>query len=287
MRAWLPTAEVQFTQGPKDAIQLASAAAERGQQRIIAVGGDGTLHEVVQGLMQVSPELRQTTALGIWPAGSGADFARGLGMPQEIAALGPLFRDGVPAPVDLGQVHCVNAAGKEICRFFINAADFGIGAKIVENRNRGRKWFPGSPTYLWQTVRTLLSFRNPTVRLSMDDGPVEQRRIKSVVVANGSYFGGGMCIAPDAQPHDGQLDWVRLGDLGRFEAMRRLGETYSGQRITHPDIAYGRCRQLIASSAENVSIEADGELVGFLPATFQILPQALQLLWPNAHHQPG
>lgn len=290
MREVFPEADVQFTQGMGDGIRVAEEAARRGQQLVVAVGGDGTLHEVVNGLMSVAAESahteglsteREQPILGVLPTGSASDFARGLGIPDDPEAALILLDQAKPRPIDLGHVEAVDEAGEAVARYFLNSTDFGIGAEVVARVQEPSRWLPGRPTYLWQTVRTLIAYRNPTATLTVDDGEPYARTFKSIVVANAPYFGGGMCIAPDAVPDDGELDLVELGDLGRLEAIRRLGETFQGKRIAHRDIHYSRCKILRASSDSSVRIEADGELVGQLPVTITLVPQALSMLLPD------
>lgn len=281
MRNDFPTAEVQFTQGVGDGARIAADALARGQELLVAVGGDGTLHEVVNGMMSASEQDRKQAVLGIWPAGSGSDFARGAGIPTTAAAHTALLCGGEPQLLDLGHISCHTADGIPIQAYFLNAADFGIGAKVVERLQKRARWLPGRSSYLWQTVRTLVTYRNPTATLTVDEGLPFERTFKSIVVANAPYFGGGMCIAPDARSNDGHLDLVQFGDLGRIEAIRRLGETFQGQRIAHQDIHYSTCKKLQASSDSPVPIEADGELIGFLPATIEIIPSAIQVLLPS------
>lgn len=281
MRGAFPTAEIQFTQGRGDGARIATEAMERGQELLVAVGGDGTLHEVVNGMMAVEEETRRCTILGIWPAGSGSDFARGKRIPTDPAQNLALLAQGNSEAVDLGHITCRDSDGREIQRYFLNAADFGIGAKVVARLQERSRWLPGRSSYLWQTIRTLVTFRNPTAQLTIDDAAPQERTFKSIVLANAPYFGGGMCIAPDARTDDARLDLVQVGDLGRFEAIRRLGETFQGGRIDHPDIHYSTCKSLHATATSHVPIEADGELVGFLPATFSMVPRALKILLPT------
>ncbi|MFK5956415.1 MAG: diacylglycerol kinase family lipid kinase [Planctomycetota bacterium] len=280
MRAAFPTGEIQFTQGVGDGARIAQEAVSRGQELIVAVGGDGTVYEVVNGMMAADAGARTRARLGIWPAGSGADFARGAHFPHDPEAVCALIAKNEPKWVDVGRIQCVDSDVSPVERYFINAADFGIGAKVVERLQKRSRLLSGKSSYLWQTLRTLVTFRNPKVQMEIDGVVWAPKTIITMVVANGRYFGGGMCIAPDAILDDGVLNTVQVGDLGRIEAMRKLQETFGGQRIDHPDVHYSTCKTLHASSLSRVPIEADGELVGFLPASFEIIPRALQLLLP-------
>lgn len=275
MRAAFPTGEIQFTQGVGDGARIAQEAVSRGQELIVAVGGDGTVFEVVNGMMAADARARTRARLGIWPAGSGADFARGAHLPHDPEAVCALIAKNEPKWVDVGRIQCVDGAGLAVEKYFVNAADFGIGAKVVERLQKRSRLLPGRSSYLWQSLRTLVTFKNPKVDLDADGRIQKAATIITMVVANGRYFGGGMCIAPDAILDDGILNTVQVGGLGRIEAMRKLQETFGGQRIDHPEVHYSTCKTLHASSLSRVPIEADGELVGFLPASFEIMPRAL------------
>lgn len=274
VRERFPQADVQFTHARSDAIRLASSAAERGQELVVAVGGDGTMNEVVNGLMTVPEESRP--CLGLLPSGSGGDFARGQGVPSDTAQALALLQEGQARRIDVGRLQC----GDQAPRYFLNAADAGVGARVVERMQRGRRWLPPRGSYLWQSICGLLAWRNPEVCFQADDGPEERVKIKALVLANNPYFGSGMCIAPDAKVDSGELAFVVFGDLGRLEAVRRLGETYAGKPIEHKRITYRTCRKLKVTSANPVPVEADGELMGYLPWTAEVLPGALRMMLP-------
>lgn len=278
VRAAFPHAEFHETSAPGEATTLAADAARSGVELLVAIGGDGTLHEVLQGLMAVDAPERPV--LGLVPAGSGSDFARGVGIPGDPEQALALLAEGESCAIDVGLIDAVDETGQPVRRFFLNGADVGLGAEVVARMRHMPRLLPAKLAYHLATVRTLLGYRNPTATLRVDDRAPYPRAFKSIVVANAPYFGGGMCIAPDAVVDDGELDLVELGDLGRLEAIRRLRETYLGGRIAHEDIHYSRCRNLYAESGARVLIQADGEAVGCLPATFGRLPSALRVLLP-------
>jgi len=275
VRRAFPQADILFTHAPGEAQGLAEAAARRGQELVVAVGGDGTLHEVVNGLMRVPAEERPI--LGVLPCGSGADFARGQGIPNDPAEALALLQEGTPRPVDIGCLHCADGPP----RYFLNAADCGVGARVVERmQSRRRRLLPARGSYLWQSVLALLAWRNPWVHFCADNGDEERVRVKTLVLANNAYFGGGMCIAPEARIDSGHFAFVVFGDLGRLEAVRRLGETYGGKRIEHERIHYRESTRLEVWSEQPIPVEADGELVGHLPLTAEIVPAALCVILP-------
>lgn len=279
--AALPGARVVRTRGAYDAARLATEAAAEGARLVVAVGGDGTVNEVVNGLMALDGAARAELALGVLACGTGCDLARGLGLPQGIEQGLAALAAGSVRPLDVGRLRCAGVAPRApaVVRHFVNEADFGIGAEVTRRVN-ARTRRGGRATYLWTTVRALLAWRNPEVVLRADGGAAEPLRIKSVFLANAPYAGGGMCIAPGARPDDGLLRLVVFGDLGRLEALRRLGETYEGREIRHPRIRYADCRELLAESQREVLVECDGEPVGRLPARFDLVPAALRVVAP-------
>ncbi len=282
MRGVFPDAEVQFTHGPGDASRIARQAVERGQTAVVAVGGDGSINEVVDGLLEHGQVHPSPAVLGILPSGSGCDLARYLEIPAEFEGALALLQEGRLRTIDAGLVWATMEQGEMAPRCFVNVASLGITASIAVKVNRSRKPFGSKPTFLWTTVMTLMQWSNPLVRLRVDDEEEREHRIKAVVVANSRYFAGGMGIAPAAQLDDGLFELVILGDLGRFEAVRRLGETYAAKPIDHPDVHYLRCRRLEAEAAgkREVYVEMDGELWGRLPAHFEVLPGALRVVAP-------
>lgn len=274
-----PQARVAHTERVYDAARLTTEAVAAGSRMVVAVGGDGTVNEVVNGLMGADLATRKECMLGILACGTGSDLARGLGLPADPDSAIAVLERGQVRSLDLGRLRCVGLGAERVAivRHFVNEADFGIGAEVTRRVNaRSRRG--GRATYLWTTVRALLAWRDPEVELRVDGGAPERLRLKSVFLCNSAYAGGGMCIAPGARSDDGQFRLVIYGALGRIEAIRRLGETYQGREIEHPLIRYADCRELSADAEVEVMIECDGEPVGRLPARFDLLPGALRVL---------
>jgi YegS/Rv2252/BmrU family lipid kinase len=285
VRAAFPNAEVHLSEAPKDAIGLAAEAQARGAEIVVAVGGDGTVHEVVNGLLargaaELAARQPQRATLAVLPSGTGCDFARALGIGPSFEQAFAQLRAGRRRVIDLGRVH--KPGQPERSEWFNNVASFGVTGEIVERIQRSRKWFGAKPTYLWAAVCALLRYRNTRVRIALDGTEPQEQRIKAVALGNANYFGGGMCITPDARVDSGCLQAAVFGDLGRIEAVRRLGETYAGKRIDHARIRYHDCRRLHAAPAgsRSVGVELDGEAWGHLPARFEVVPAALQVIVP-------
>jgi YegS/Rv2252/BmrU family lipid kinase len=279
VRDFLQAEGVEFdavlTEEPRHAIRLARQALDDGYRTIVAVGGDGTLNEVLNGLVEegaVDPEV----ALGIIPWGTGADFSRTLGIPRDYMGAGRQLLRFETQLVDLGRITCLRE-GREVVHYFINAAGLGFDGEVAELANRFPKVLGGTITYLTCLFISLLTYRNKSVELSFD-GQHVRGRINSVIVCNGRYLGGGMFMAPEASFDDGIFDVVILGNLNKLEVVANLPRVYKGTHLTHPKVSLCHAREVHIEARERMFLQAEGELIGEAPATFQIIPRALKVL---------
>lgn len=257
------------TLAPGHARTAAADAVQRGVERIVAIGGDGTLSEVAHSLVGTP------VALGVVPAGSGNDFSRALGVPRSPAEAVHLALHGSTRAVDMGRV---DIAGQE--RWFVNVAGCGFDAEVVR-RTHATKRLGGTLAYLLGLLRTLSLFRPCPLRISVDGRSFSQRAL-SVAVANGPRYGGGMHIAPGARVDDGLFNVCVIGDVSPLQILSMLPRVYPGTHGDHPAVDMFQCRELHIepSAAPNASCQADGELIGALPATFTVHPGALQCVTP-------
>ena len=269
--------EERLTTAPREATELTRAALRGGCERVVAVGGDGTLNEVVNGFLTTdgSP-VAPGAVLGLVPSGTGGDFRRTAGIPAGAAAAAVLAA-GATRPIDIGRLTLDGAAP----RHFVNIADCGIGGEVVARVNRSSKRAGGTATFLWHSLASLLSYRPRAARVEID-GAVEEGRYQNVVVANGRYFGGGMCVAPTADLGDGLFDVVLFGDLPRLRSLTGIRRIYAGSHIGRPGIRLVRGRRVRVTPLEDppLSFEMEGEEVGPAPATLEILPGAIRLCAP-------
>jgi len=264
-----------LTEEPGHAIRLARQALDEGHRTIVAVGGDGTVNEVLNGLVvegTVDPEV----ALGIIPWGTGADFVRTAGIPRHFMGAGRQLLRGETRTVDLGRITCLHQ-GQEVERYFINAAGLGFDGEVAELANRFPKVLGGTITYLMCLFIGLVTYRNKNVEFSFD-GQHVKGRINSIIVCNGRYLGGGMFMAPDASFDDGIFDVVILGNLNKLEVVVNLPRLYKGTHLTHPKVSLCHAKEVHVEAHERIFLQADGELVGEAPATFRIVPQAVRVL---------
>ena len=269
--------EERLTREPGQATELTRQALRDGAGRVVAVGGDGTLNEVVNGFFDGDGAPIATDAvLGLVPSGTGGDFRRTAGIPVGAAAA-PILAAGANRPVDVGRLTLDGAAA----RHFVNIADCGIGGEVVARVNRSSKRAGGTATFLWHSLASLLSYRPRAARIEID-GTVEEGRYQNVVVANGRYFGGGMRVAPDADLGDGQFDVVLFGDLPKVRSITGIRRIYAGTHIGQPGIRMIRARRVRVTPLEDppLGFEMEGEEVGPAPATLEILPGAVRLCAP-------
>jgi YegS/Rv2252/BmrU family lipid kinase len=261
-----------YTDSIGHATVLAKEAALSGYELVVAVGGDGTVNEIVNGLIEAAVH---DVALGIISTGCGSDFIRSLGIPRDYRQACLRLVNPRKVRVDIGVIE-YQSHGNPARRFFINAAGLGLDGEVVETVLKNPRFCQGTIPYLLGLFRTLAAFHNKDVTLRIDDGS-EDSRVCSVVVANGAYFGGGMKVTPEADISDGLFEVMVVGDIGKLELLQAFPRIYRGTHVTHPKVRMLKATQVRIESQDRVLIQADGELLGELPATFQILPAALSI----------
>lgn len=266
-----------LTERPGDATAIAAQATAEGRRQVVAAGGDGTVNEVVNGLLSAGGTDR--VALGTLPLGTGTDLCRTFGIPLQPLAVADILRGGARRRIDAGRVTCAGGEGR-VTRYFLNIADAGIGGDVADMVNGGFKFINGELTFSLAAVLTLLRWRNPRLRVDLD-GEVLDVVAQQVVVANCQYYGGGMRIAPDAVPDDGLLDVIINGDLGMLETVGLLSKVRSGSHMSHRKMERRLARRVEISCERRIGVDADGERPGDLPAVFEVVPGAIDLLVPS------
>jgi YegS/Rv2252/BmrU family lipid kinase len=273
----LPAArDTQFTQKVGDAISLARAAAEGGADLVVSVGGDGTLNEVTSGLMLVPAAKRP--ALGLVPRGTGGDFRRTLGLPSSIESVAALLHRGYTKKIDVGQLTYRSREGADVVRHFANICSFGLSGVVDEAVNSTSKALGGKVSFLVGTLRGLAKFRAVDIELSIDNAPFENQKITLVAVCNGRAFGGGMLLAPTADPSDNRFEIVTLKPFTGVGSLIDMPKVYKGEHIGLDLVSYKAATKLIAKSAEQVLIDVDGEQLGKLPIEIELIPHALRVV---------
>ncbi len=267
--------DYRYTEGTGHAIELAQAAARSGCEYLVAVGGDGTVNEVANGILSANGSGNVT--LGIVNTGTGSDFSRSLGLPpHDYMRACSYLASQRRRLVDIGVVE-YQSNSHRCQRYFVNAGGIGFDASVVETVEKVPKYFGGTVPYLVGVLRTLFTYKNKMVSLKIG-GQVESGRILNVVVANGGYIGGGMHVAPGAELNDSLLDIVIIGNIGKLELLKAFPTVYNGTHIHHPKVRVKKAGSLAIESAERIQVYADGELLGEGPAKFWLKPAALRIV---------
>jgi len=270
LRSQFGSFRVLFTTHRGEAAALAGEAARKGAKLIIACGGDGTVSEVANGILSSGKDVE----LGILPSGTGGDFRRTLEIPSRTRDAAQVLRTGRTVRIDVGRVSFVDNNGGEAMRYFVGVASCGMSTKVIERVKADGISFASS---MLQTA-----MRNEAIRLlvQLDDAHDRQLTVSNLCIANARYFGGGMKIAPDAKLTDGKFDVVSVGDLSALKLFTSAPRVYLGSHLSMPEVSHALARKVIvrpADRSKEVALEIDGELPGRLPATFQIIPEALRV----------
>jgi YegS/Rv2252/BmrU family lipid kinase len=274
-----------ITRAPGDATRLAREALRAGAERVVAIGGDGTVNEVVNGFFdEAGAPIAPEATFGLVPFGTGGDFRRTLGMPTELAAAAAVIAADRRRRIDLGRLTFTSPTGERVHRMFANIASFGVSGVVDRLVNESGKRF-GRLTFMIATARATWSYRNQRVQLTFDGADRVEMTINTVAVANGRYFGGGMKVAPDAELDDGRFDVIAMGDFGFADLLRSGRRLYQGTHISMDKVTTRRAKVIEAEGVDPgavIELDVDGECPGRLPARFELLAGALSVVVPAA-----
>ncbi len=272
------------TRRPGDATRLTREALADGAERVVAIGGDGTINEVINGFFDQGEPVAPDAALGVLPYGTGGDFRKTIHIPKSLTTGARILARGKTKKIDVGRLDLTTRSGGAETRVYANIASFGVSGMVDRFVNEASKRLGGRLSFAFATVKASIVYRNQRVRMVFDDdeASAETATVYTVAVANGRYFGGGMYIAPDAEIDDGFFDVVTLGDINLLDFVRNGRHIYGGTHLGLDKVSCRRARKLRAEPAggDVVEIDMDGETPGILPATFTLMPQALSLVVP-------
>lgn len=278
LRQALGALEVEVTRGPRDAERIAREGVRAGVGLVVVAGGDGTISETAAGVL--GADLGRYAEIAPLPLGTGGDFVRGLGLPTDVDAAIARIAAGKARRIDAGRISFHDQRGQPATTHFVNIASAGVSGLVTELVNRAPKALGGRLSFLIGTLRAIARWRAAPVRIRVDGETVHEGPLDLAAVANGSYFGGGMRVAPEARADDGRFDVISIRGSSRTRLLRHLPLLYEGRHVTLPDVASHRGVRVeiepLGSDAE-VCIEVDGEPLGRLPARFELLPGALAL----------
>ena len=263
-----------LSERPEHLAELAREAAAGGARLLIAVGGDGTVNEVVNGIAGLGG-----VELAVVHRGTGGDFVRTFGIPHKIEAALDVARETTTREVDLGRAAYRTWEGGEETKWFANAASAGLSGAVAKRVNETGKALGGKVSYAWSTLAVFARWRNAEVSVEVG---AEKRSgpMYDVIVANGRYLGGGMKITPDAEPDDGLFDVLLIGDISKGDLLRNLPKLYRGTHLPHPKAEVLRGATATIDARIPLPVQLDGEQPGTTPATFEVVPRALRLRVP-------
>ena len=273
------TFDHEFTKGPGDALDIASRSISNGYQCLIAVGGDGTVNEVANGILCSNNP--HSIILGIVSAGTAHAFSFSLGIAgnhNDINARS-FLTDQSSTLIDVGIVQCWNH-GQSVERFFLNEASIGLAAEIVDSWKSLPTRFGKNINLALRTIsgyKALYLHRNKKVRLQIGN-EVEYISICTLMVSNGQYCADKMLIAPHASLDDGLLNAIVVGDVSKFELLKIRPTIYDGNHVKHPLIREIKATTVTAECDEHLFVEADGDIIGECPASFRVMPSALNVI---------
>ena len=276
--------ELRRTTHRGEAASITREAVAAGARRVVACGGDGTLNEIVDAYFdsQGAP-IAPGVALGVLPSGTGGDFRRSAAIPEDPDAGARLLAGGQTRRVDAAHIEYADGT----TRSFVNIADCGVGGEVVRRVNAAGSKPRGRIPYLLAVAGTVLAYPLVHARVEIDGLAIEGC-MRSIVVANGRYFGGGMQIAPNAELADGQLD-VILGHASRSRTITGSRHVYRGEHLGRPGAFTLRGREIRVTPLDGTPMpfDVDGEHIGAAPATIRVLPGALRLCAPTPRGAPG
>lgn len=272
------------TTEPGHATDAARKALAEGIRYLVAVGGDGTVHEVVNGMVEWEPQgkgeppqprpVASDAVLGVAASGSGSDFVRTFGLDRKPEVLARRFATDEVMPIDVGLVRYIDADGQQCQRVFANIAEVGYGAEVVRLAQRLPR-FLGRVRYLlaaWGAI-TALERQETALKIGKEEKTVP---VVHVVVANCQFFGGGMKVAPRALPDDNRFN-IQVFTGNRNQVFLLTSKIYRGEHVPHPQIIERMAPTMEIDPPRRLRVEADGELLGVTPASFSLLPKALRL----------
>lgn len=257
------------------AAELVKEGISKGYRKFLCVGGDGTLHHAMNGIMQQEEISSTEPTLAMIPVGTGNDWVRTYGIPTNYEETIRGIKLGKPFIQDVG---LATFGDQKEERYFINFAGAGFDGYVV--KNAGKRF--GKLSYLWGLATCLFSFKTPSLHVEVNDEN-RQGKFYMTIAGIGQYGGGGMRLMPNAITNDGLLDLTLAGDLSKMDVVSNLGKIFSGKLLSHPKVESIRCKQIIIQPLDDQEcwMEADGELLGQGPFEIKIIPSALRVLVPD------
>jgi len=269
---------VSVTNGNGHAIELARNAVLSGTDYLIAAGGDGTMSEVVNGIMQVEKSKRENLIVGLYPFGSGNDFARTFKLSKKLSDLKDLILNDSTSQIDIGKIEYKNMKGENVVRYFNNITDIGLGAEVAKRVNEGKKIYGPNFDFFKATVLGFLNYKRKQLKIESESFNWSGRLL-ILCLANGKYFGSGLGIAPEAKVNDGKISITLAAEVSLLDYLKNLARIRKCLPVNHPQIIY---KEVDSCTIEPIGtaclIEADGEMIGKIPLKATMLHKEINFL---------
>jgi diacylglycerol kinase (ATP) len=271
------TGDALISEAPAHLGELAVLAAEDGADVLVVVGGDGSVHETVNGL--VASGRANDVELAVFPRGTGKDFVRSLRIPRDLAGAIDVAKGGRARTIDVGRARFVAWDGTESEAYFANFAGAGISGAIARRANVSSKAAGGRISFFWATLAVFARWKSAHITATID-ATRRSGQMFEVLAMNGDYAAGGMWMTPEAEPDDGRLDVLLIGDVTKADFVRTFPKIYRGKHLSHPKIEVLQGSAVDVDSETRLPIVLDGEQPGTTPARFEIVPGALKIRVP-------
>ena len=278
MFGWEYYVSIAVTDGSEDATRLSKQAVLDGTDYLIAAGGDGTMSEVVNGIMLVEKGKRENLIVGLYPLGGGNDFARTMNLSKNLSDLYQLIEQNSVRKIDIGKLEYKKRNGEDSVRFFNNIADVGIGAEVAKRVNEGKKMYGANFDFFKATLISFLKYKRKKIRLEAD-GFKWNGSLLVLCISNGKYFGSGLGITPQAKVDDGKFSLTLAGEVSLWDYLKNIFRIRKCEVLNHPGIIYADVSECkVEPEGEPCLIEADGEMIGTIPLKATILKNELNFL---------
>jgi diacylglycerol kinase (ATP) len=275
------------TKASREATTLARRAIENGVNLIVAVGGDGTVNEIVNGFFENDKMIRPASRLGIIASGTGVGLASSLNLPQQIEEQISTILDGNIRSIDVCRLTYIDFDKAVRTRYFVNECQIGIGATVVSRVQPRHKIFGGSVAFAWGSLKSIVGAKSYRLIVNIDNNEEKQFHLHGMTIGNGSFMGGSMNLTPKARLDDGLFDVLFIHHQSLCNRLYGFSKIYSGNHIGLPHVGYQQCKMITIESPDRVLVATDGELLGTLPCKIEIIPNILHICVPSTkeNHQ--
>lgn len=273
--------DASFTEHKYHAIELTYSAIERGYRKIISVGGDGTIHEVANGIMLQKFVPPTDISVGVIPVGTGNDWGKMYDVPTDYSLATKNIATGREFLQDVGKVTFVDHEGKESSCYFANNSGVGMSAainsKVCQMKGKGRN---GKLAYMTSMGKSILSYSPTNMKIWIDDKLVKEDVMLNVTTGMGRYNGGGIMPLPEAVSDDGLFEIMTIDNIPKGRIVMNFPNLYNGKILTVKGINGYKGRKVRVESIPAIQVESDGEMLGTTPAEYELIEKTLKVIIP-------